>query len=388
MWVSKGVLPITGTAGTNGTNGTNGLNGTNGTNAPDPNLVTGVTGGTADHAVYLLDDGVTARDLHVSFTDEIGYKRRLWKDRAGLYWQPGSSITEPAGTNLAPGIRALAPQTGMAGAAFSNYRDLDPKAAIPADLTQTNNQTYLELGKIYSPTRWQFLDTMSAVTGVQTPVSRFDGLLVANYPRGVAAPAGRFRTDRFGAYDNASPTYVYGATADAIHPGGGGILFQTNATYKRRFGTDELTGIFAEGQLRYTASRSGPNAEYGLFTRLTGAAGTETCVLFTLDESTAVNNVKIGVLVAGVYTQLAVLSLTITGGNTYQIRVETEGTFCGLKVWDFSASEPQAWTLVAYQGTVTAAGYSGVYSTYPTVNVTQFSTVVNKGAAAALTGAT
>ena len=352
-------------------------------------LMQGVTGGTADHAVYLLDDGVTARDLHVSFADEIGYKRRLWKDRAGLYWLPGSIINEPAGTGLTPGfVRALAPQTGMTGTPFLNYRDINPKIAIPADLVQTNNQTYLELGKIFSPTQWQFLDTMSALTGVQTPTARYDGILVANYPRSATAPVGRFRIDRFGTFEGTPPTNVVAVTVSPQAPGGGTILFQQSGGFKRRFGTDEVLGSAADVQLRYTMSRSGASAEYGLAARLTGVAGTETCILFTADESTAVNNVKIGTLIAGVYTQLAVLSMTLTGNGVYQWRAETFGTWCGFKLWDFAVAEPASWTLAAYQSTVTGAGYSGVYSTYPILGVSQFSTVVNRGAVAALTGAT
>ena len=353
-------------------------------------LLQGVTGGTNDHAVYLLDDGVTAKDLHVSFIDEIGFKRRLWKDKAGLYWQPGSNITEPAGTGLTPGrVRALAPQTDVIGAGFANYRDIDPKLVTPTDLVQSPNQAYLELGKIYSPTQWQFLDTMAQLVGVVAPASRFDGLLVANYPRNTGAPIARFRTDRFGTYDNASPTYVVAVTASAQNPGGGKVLFQGNGTYKRRFGTDELVGTVPDVQLRYVLDRTGANAEYGLATRLTGAAGTETCVLFTADESTAVNNVKIGVLVAGAYTQLGTgLSVALTGNAAYQWRVETFGTWCGLKLWLFTDPEPAAWSLVAYQNTVNATGYTAVYSSYPTVGVSQFSTVVGRGAAAALTGAT
>lgn len=348
-------------------------------------VLSGFTGGTNNNLVYVLPDGVTCRDCHVSFINQLGYSTLLWKDRAGIYNPLGSIITEPNGTNLTPSfIRVLQPQTAVG---VINYRDLDPAGTQPADLVPTINQAYLEIGKIIDPVRWQFR-LSSADTLAQTPVSTFDGLLVANYPRAAAIPVGRFRNDRFAAYNSATPLTVNAITVSLFSPNGGQLTFGVDGTFKRRFATDEVAGSFADGQLFYDMYTNGPNSEYGLFMRCTGTAGVETCLLFTVDSSTATNNVKIGVLVAGAYTQLAVTSLAITHGSNYDWRVEAEGTWAAMKVWPEGGAEPSDWQLSAYQSTVAPGGFAGPYSAYPNVNVGRFSVVKNRGVSAALTGAT
>ncbi len=350
---------------------------------PPPGLwPTPLTGGTPNRLVSLNADGVTCSDLHPSFLDELGFSQILWLDHLGQYWQSGSVInTDPAAPALTPRyIRAMQAQTAPG---TINWRDLDPRAGKPADLTETANQNYVEFGKILNASQWRYVGPV--VDGAAlNPQARFDGLLVANYPRNAAVPTGRFRIDRFGAGFPSST--VYTGPVSSTLPYGAGLSFAADGNTGRRYASDETTGSVADLQELYLLKTGGPTANYGVFLRMTGAAGSETGLIVLVDEANHL--LKLLKVIAGTYTTVDSVASPVAHGTAYYWRFEAFGTWLAVKIWDTGSAEPTGWTYSTYQNLVLGAGYSGVYSNYPSVDVLLESVVVNRGAQAALTGAT
>lgn len=77
---------------------------------------------------------------------------------------------------------------------------------------------------------------------------------------------------------------------------------------------------------------------------------------FTLD--TKLNKIYVRKNVSGVTTELAGagIAFTWTGGTTYEIAVEAQGSALRFKAWVVNTTEPGAWTWTGTDSTITAAG--------------------------------
>lgn len=358
-----------------------------GTAGVSPFLLSGITGGSNNRLLYLNSDGVTAAEVVPTMLDQLNFKQLIWRDNNGAYWLPGALITEPAGANLpADTVRALQQKTSLTGA---NWRDISPTAAIPADIAATIDKPYVEFGKNVSPTSWRFLEPRADGLA-PNPISRFDGLLAANYPRSAAIPTSRWLTNMWTSFDGTTnPAYTTAQTLGTNYPYAAQISFTGQGTFGTRIATDQVTPQAANGQIRALLQKNGANGTIGVGMRLSGTSTTKNGILCKIDDGQGpTTSFQIVDYIGNTSTVLASHpNFTPVHGTFYDMLLECEDTQIRAKAWPAGTTEPADWMLVGYTAQI-GAGYFGITANIDTVNVTRVSTVVNNGAKAAAAGVT
>ena len=94
----------------------------------------------------------------------------------------------------------------------------------------------------------------------------------------------------------------------------------------------------------------------------------------------SVSEVRIGKVVSGAFTNIAVASFTASAGNSYLMRFRVNGTSLKLRVWLAGAAEPSAWNVETTDSALSAAGWVG-FSGFTNARVSEwnFFSVGTKG---------
>jgi len=349
---------------------------------PSGMTLTGLTGGSLNSLVWLKSDGVTCEDFDPTLLDVAGIKTLLWKDDNGVYNLPKSKIVVAAGNLQVDYIRVAVQKQADTD---PNFLDIDPVPDPPANVAPTNIRAYLEIGKNIQPGAWIFDPKAAYALTTPAPVSRYDSLLVANYPRGTDVPTTRFRLDRWAAYTNGK---AYGTTPTIQYPHGALIEFVGPVTGNLKLASDEVTGAFLDGQWQAELSIGAGGSELAWVLRAGGTPAAPTGVLLRATTGSGPNNVRLVTLVNGTETTVGKKITAQVDAVSMRGLIGVYGTLVVAKIWPAASPMPRDWMLIGHQTAVTAAGFAGGASTYGNLQLSSISSVTGNGSQAALTGNT
>jgi hypothetical protein len=162
-------------------------------------------------------------------------------------------------------------------------------------------------------------------------------------------------------------------TAQANLPAGKGPLVDKGGAPADSFlawadaGTDAGADCELLALIRPDADGGTTDNRFGVALRASGGLGARTGYLALFQSSTpgARDRLRIGKLVAGVYTQLADVAFSWVTGASYLLRFRARDVALKAKAWIDGTPEPDVWTLTAADPTISGAGLMGVYVYHP-----------------------
>jgi len=378
---ADGAKGADGAAGAKGADGAAGAKGADGAVGPSGMTLTGLTGGSLNSLVWLKSDGLTCEDFDPALLDVAGTKTLLWKDRNGVYNLPKSKILEAAGNLQVDYVRVAVQKQADTD---PNFLDIDPVPETPANVAPTAGRAYLEVGKNVQPGVWLF-DPKAAYALTPNPVSRYDSLLVANYPRNADVPVGRARIDRWAAFTSGK---TYPTTANTQYPHGALLEFVGPVNNNLKLASDEVTGPFLDGQWQAEFTIAAGGSELAWVVRAGGTPTAPTGVALRATTGAGPNNVRLVTLVNGAEAPVGQKITMQVDANGMRGLIAVYGPLVAAKIWPAASAMPRDWMLLGHQTVVNAAGLAGGASTYGNLQISGMSSVVGNGAQAALTGAT
>lgn len=101
-----------------------------------------------------------------------------------------------------------------------------------------------------------------------------------------------------------------------------------------------------------------PDSDHVIFARASGASAAVANGYYA-SITPAVSEVRIGKVVSGAFTNIAVSSFASSAGNSYLMRFRVNGTSLKLRVWLAGTAEPTTWNVDTTDSALSAAGWVG-----------------------------
>lgn len=359
---------------------------------PGPNIVTGLTGGTAGSLVYLKTPGVCA-NLDPAMRATLANAQMFYKHASGVYLQiQGGQVSGFTGLT-GNYIMALRQPTSKTDTNVQFYAASDTTTYNA--LAPSNYQNYMEVGRTINSTDVVFNLSLGSVrfadiSGATITTVQDKALTTGTYPytNNASFQGGTNWAYPWGLWDGTpNPTYRFSPPNTSFNTGvtGAGVLEFQALQNSLRCATHKDVS-FADGYSQAVIGKGdGVVSWCGWLHRLGGtvSAPVGVGVRFNLSATTTSRNFSVGYW-GGTTTWVdctdptagAQFDTTITGSVAFRVELDTIGNFVGARIYPLSqaATPPTDYTVWGWQNVVTAAGGVGPATSYGRVWVSDLGT--------------